>query len=702
MNFQNKLKTILENKSFDQLVEYTQPVSWKELSSDDRELLGLMFVKQGEHQLLNGEREAFHSFDLAAQVAHDSPSIHYLQGFTLVEYGIEFGVESLDKANEALKRSTELNPNFLLSWYTWGITLVFLGTESDDICYFQQADDNFRIAYSLAKAQNDVEHLGDIHWHWGQCWLRIAMHSEEACDYSKAVEKLRAAKEYGCREGYLYLSLGQALVELSNLVSKPDLLIEAAIQYKQYLSLYQYDVDQWFGLAQIYLQLYDLFENEEHFLEADECFERTVDLDPTNEMAWNGWGLLYSNSGKLTNDIEKVEKSLEKFLQAAALNENSHDNLLVWGEAEMLVASHHENLELLHASAEKIQNAVMASKHNPQAWYVLGTCHCEFGRYFSEERYFLEGIKKYEYGLSIEPTHRLLLYAVAIAYMEIGELTDNVLMFEQALSHYARIGELHAPSAQVLSEWGVAFMKLGELTDEKKYVEAAAEKFEQAIHCWNGMSGHNDDELEKIYNCTNLEWLYNYGCALDSLGEYYEDATYIEKAIQIFSHIVPHEPDQVDVHYHLALSLRHLGELTSDIEQLRKSIEIFQTLVDRDREDEVVWNDFGVALLNLADLLDEPIYGDESQHLFHQAENKFQQAAALGNIYSLYNLACLYAVTNNVSATVHYLERAERSDALPCVADVIDDEWFEDIQDNPIFRQFIARLVQKYKNDIQE
>ena len=90
-------------------------------------------------------------------------------------------------------------------------------------------------------------------------------------------------------------------------------------------------------------------------------------------------------------------------------------------------------------------------------------------------------------------------------------------------------------------------MKLSELDHEPQYVHQAVEKFELAIH-----------EFNKEYdpNLLHPEWLYNYGCALDFLGDYEEDAQYYERAIQVLSRVLIMEPGYTYARFNLARPTR--------------------------------------------------------------------------------------------------------------------------------------------------
>ena len=243
---------------------------------------------------------------------------------------------------------------------------------------------------------------------------------------------------------------------------------------------------------------------------------------------------------------------------------------------------------------------------------------------------------------------------------------------------------------QILNDWGYALLKLAELTSNKNYVETALDKFEQAI-----------TRQSKEYGNAAIdpEWFYNYGCALDFLGDFNEDVTYYEKAVYVLSKTIQLDPTYTDARYNLALALSHLGEATADIEALNRANDHFQILLSQDNEDEMGWNDWGLTLLTLAHLLDDKALPHQSQKLYEQAENKLHHAAALGNIHSFYNLTCLYSLTENYTAAIYSLERAELAGALPSLDDLMHDEWLEGLRQTEGFRHLISQIFSKHEKD---
>lgn len=689
MSLNEKFKSFLASNDFSQLTHYMDPVSWGPMSNDDRELLAMLFLKQGELQLIQGDNKVLHSFELASKIAPQSTLIHYTQGAIFAEKGEN--VRCLSEACKAFEKVTELDPQYYDAWDCWGNMLIRLGQINDNIADFYCADDKFMQIERLQFHENDSKILGKVYWQRAMCWLHIGRHSGEASDYSRSVELFRIAEEKDSSHPDFYRNFGSALYELGTLLGRKELFEEACIYFRKYTKMASNVLDGWLNLAACCQRLFEYSCEAHYFSEADEAYERAIELNNEDPNIWLGWGELYINTGKAIKDIERIQSSLEKFDMALTLDKHSPNALLFWGEAHMLIATHTEDLELLREAERKIRTATDQDRENPDAWYIHGVCLSELGRYFHDEKYYYQAIEKFQLGLSLNPNSILLMHGMSMAHFFIGDITNDHQMVEQSTRLCSRMNEIepNLPS-QFLNDWGVAYMRLGEITGEKIHIEAAAEKFEQAISL--RIESKRGEEVE-------VEWLYNYGCSMDFLGDFHEEPLYYEKAIQVFSHLVKNDPEHQLARYHLALALFHLGELNGDLESLHQAVDLFHELIEQDPEDEMAWNDYGLTLLHLAVLTYEPATQGGSQALFEQAESKFQQAVALGNMHAFYNLACLYALMNNPTAAVHYLERADNCGTLPSIIDVMHDEWLEGIQNDPLYRQFISRLISDRKDN---
>lgn len=689
MSFQKRIETALATNDFQLLSPYHDPASWLTITEEERELLALLLVKQGEQQLTNGENKAIETFALASRAAPFSASVYFQQALAL---SYQQTITSLLASSAALDKATQLDPNFIAAWYGWGCVLVDIGTMNSDTTSFYQAHDKFSKADQLAQS-NESQRPEGFFWQWGICWHRLGKISGEAVDYFKALEKFQigATKESNLNSLFC-IDYGNVLVEIAFLLDRKELLFDAVAQYKKSIEFSPAEMEPWVNLACTYLNLYEIYEQEEYFFEANEYFEHATTIDENHSLTWLKWAELCAYAGKKTKDLNYLQASFIKYEKAHQCEPDNAYVLARWGEVQMLASSHTDNLEYLRDAETKISKALELEPENAAFWYISAMCCSDLGSYFNDTAYFKQAIERFHRSLAIDEAHSSVHHGLAQVYYTLGEMSENIDYIENSFYHFNRALELTEGSAsQCWNDWGVALMKLGEITNEKKYIESAVEKFEKAIgNKFN--EAHPDKDIE-------LEWLYNFGCAMDFLGDFHDDALYYERAIQILTHVVNVDPEYTHARYNLALSLSHLGELNSDVDCFLKATEHFQILLNHDIEDEYAWNDWGLTLTHLAVLTYDDTHPEFSRDYFEQAERKFLHSISLGNIHALYNIACLYALTKNMPAAMHYLERADLSNGLPPTEDVMHDEWLDNMRHHAPFRAFIAHLLNKSHKD---
>jgi tetratricopeptide (TPR) repeat protein len=687
---QKKLIEIQENQAFDCLDSFKDAKIWSTMTKEERNLFALLLLRQAAQQLQQGEGKVLDNFALAAKVSEDEPQIFYQQGLIFVSY--PENSRCLDLACEAFARAVEKNPQFLMAWYQWGNACVSLGVLNAELHYFTEANSKYEKASILFDVTLEQEIGREVlEWKRGICLALLGGHSGEPVDYMQAISHYRQAANLHCQESEFFNDYGHAVADLAFLVDRQELFIEAAQIFDEAIKRDAAWPGSWYNRASCMLRLCEINPQEEYFEQANQCLERAAELDPENYQIWLRWGQLESSLGKFKRDHKILESSLEKFSRANELEANHATILRCWAEAELFLGSHQERLELIQAAKQKIIKSIELHPEAPDAWYIYGASLNELGNYFEEEDFFYQALEKFHYGLSIAPQHPLLWYGLALAHFALGEMTEDSTLFEKSIQYCARVIECGGEAfPQFWNDWGVALLKLGEMTQQASYVEMAIEKFERALK----RPAHSE------YEDVDLEWVYNYGCAYDLLGDFSEDARHVTKAIQVLEQVVQLDAGYVHARYNLALSLAHLGELTCDIEPYFKAIDHFQALLETDPEDDLIHMDFGVSLINLALLVQDDHHPERAQNLFRQAEAQLMQAASLGNCQAYYQLAGLYSLTKHCTLAMHYMERAQFFGALPSLDELIHDDWLDGLRHTPAFKNLINQLSsQQSKED---
>lgn len=676
---------MLTEGNFDRLGEFNAETSWESMSSTERDLLAFLFVAQGATQLSQGNKEALESFRKASLLAPENANMFYRQAIAFSLQGSN--MQCLIGACKAFHLTTELKPDFFEAWYMWGTILIRRGACLQEAIYLEEAHQKFCEAKIHSHSVSESK-IADLYGQWGLCWQMHGKLSGEACDFHQALEHYRLAADHGLHHVAFLNDYADATAELAALIGSKDLLLESVKLYQQALQIAPDNFNTWFHAGFCFQRLFDSTRDEQFFFSAHESYTHASELDPSCGVLWLNWGALFADAAKEKRDPELFQMSFEKFAKADACEKNHPDVLSRWGEALGLCGAYSDRVDLMREAEAKIVRSLEIEPENADTWFVYGACLSEIGRYFSDAQYYRQAIEKLQYGLSLNAQHPMILHTLALAHFAIGELLTDEEMIRKSVDYFARIVECthgRAPP-EFWNDWGVSLMKLSELTSEQSSVESAIEKFDRAI---------GDQSLDPENSSADPEWLYNYACAYDFLGDYTEEPRHHEKAILVLTNLIQHDPSANHVRYNLALALSHLGEMIDDYECFQKANDQFQILLQQDSEDGQAWNDWGLTLLNFAELLHESTHPEKSRALYEQSESKFLHSIALGFTQAYYNLACLYSLTENYAGAMHYLERSESAGSLPIVDDILNDGWLEGLRSTQHFKHFLAQLSRK-------
>lgn len=676
---QKVLQRILEEKSFEKLGHYTKDEFWKALNLDERRLLAELLILHGELLLSEDDERVLVAFKAAAEILPEDPSIYCIQGVLLSSHAGK--INYFEKAAECFEKATIADPNYFEAWFFWGKLIQQKAEELEDDSLANQADGLF--AKASKYRADDPELEASFYWNWGMVDSLLGRLHGEAIDFKRALNKFSISASLGASNSEFWEHYGHTVCELGSLVNRPEALIEGREHFDKAVKADPNNGSAWLSLAYCDQKLYEIFAKPENYEKGCESFESARPFYEEDQQFWWRWGILLFLNGRLTFNPSNIEASFEKFQKA---HECEPDNPLIlskWAEAEMVYGIYNERIDFFRRAENRIISSLKLQDNNPEGWYIYGTCLNEIGRYFSDVNYYHQAIEKYQYGLYLAPNDPLMSQGISQSYYSIGEMKGDTGLIELSVTYSEKaVEDSNGIVPQFLNDLGVSLMKMAEITGDKSYLEAAVEKLEQAL------ANANEDNPDSL----DPEWLYNYGCALDFLGDFYEDASYYERAIQALLKFLHLNSEYIHVHYNLASAYSHLGELVGDVDCFHKAIEHYQSFLAEDNEDEMVWNDYGLTLLNLAELLYDPTLPHLSQLCMAQAEEKFLHAISLGYSAAFYNLACLYSITKHFPQAMYYMEKAEQQRSLPSLDEILEDEWLENLRLTPEFRSFLNNL----------
>lgn len=675
------LNEILTTQNFEKLEPLTCPEAWTTLEGQDKELLALLVVMHGEKLLEVGDKAVLEKFQLANKIAPDCPLVLYRQALAFSRQ--IHNLLCLKLAVKIFENVVHIYPGYFDAWHDWAKTLVAMGSLEQDSAYFEEAMRIFSDADKHLDAQSQ-EKAATFHHNYALALYFMGRLSGEPLDIKHAIQKLQQAARCGLHSPEFLCDLGNAYMELSQLVNKPEMVIDAAEKYWKSIKLSPTYLEGWVNLASSLQTLYQLSPQDAYFVLANESFEQAAQIDPQNATLWIKWGQLLTFRGRIFWDAEKLRESCDRF-ETADLCEPNHPIILsAWGEALLQLGSQEENLAYLNQAKDKILKSLELEHDIARVWCLYGNCLFEIGKYFGEAKFCQEAIEKFRCGLKLDPNDHLLWYGLAQACFAVGQLNDDLAYLHEASQCCAKViekGGQHIP--QLWNDWGLTLMKISQATDEKRYIKAAIAKFEQALRLRSSLP---------IKDPIESDWLYNYGCALEFLGDFDEDISWYEKASQMYTKALELDPIFHLCHYNLANNCAFRGELAADLELHYEAIKHYEAYLASEPEDDAAWNDWGLTLLNLADMINDPSRREVATKYYAEAESKFRQSLALGNQSSLYNMACLYSLVGNYDASLHYLEKGDLQRMLPPLDELLHDEWLEGVRHTEQFREFLSQI----------
>lgn len=620
-----------------------------QLDTVEKERLAQLFFEQGEHLLENA----------------NEPSV-------------------MERAYSAFEKCLRLDISSSKSWVKFAEAHLKLALLQQDHSLLIKANELFKHADYLHKTRGSALPL-EVLWDWAICLYWIAKESEEAIDFKYAIDKYREAYEGGLTQGAFLYDYGSTLGEMGVLVGKVELLVEAAFFLEKSIQENGDNPPCWLRLACAYKILFFLTGDVAYFEKSDTSFIAAARLYQANENSfelWLNWGQLLSFEGKMTCDSELLSDAMEKLLQADLEKPSDPLVAIAMGDTLTHLGILEERLDWLKEAQEKLEHICKVVPDNLEAICHLSHCLAHIGKYLSDASYLNQSIEKSQMALSQDQKAYHLWHGLSMSYFILAEITNDPVHYEKVAKFCGQAIHLGGDLPGYWNDWGVALMRLGELTNESRYIAEAIEKFEGAIHCFNRKSTGSPDP----------DWFYNYGCALDWLGDYDLNPQYFERSIAILSRLLDQYPHLHHIQYNLALSLYHLGDAVGDVEVLEKAIIHFESYLHLEPEDDGAFADLGLTYLTYADILQEEISNSRSNEAFLKASDFLTHAIALGNTRANYYLACLHALNTNPKEALLFLERAKTQGSLPSLDDLKHDEWLDSLRSTPEFEKFIKNL----------
>ncbi|GAB5412326.1 MAG: hypothetical protein ChlgKO_14400 [Chlamydiales bacterium] len=632
-----------------------------------------VLFRKGETRLLEADASGLQFFELAAANDPENCELFFSMGLSAFHFGSRPGNEKYllpaIRFLNRVKRSDSLHP--------LGCAYFLLGQKRNEGHYIQKAKEIFEEAVKV-EDELSLEVRADLHWDNALVWVELAQHSGEALDNHIALKSFEKAAEIDEKlPAEFWQAFGNATLRLAEQVNDFSLFQKGIEHLKHAVSCELSSFSSWFDLGKAFAKIFYLTLDEEHFVQASESFTTAAELKSSDLNVWIATCHLLLTAGKHLQNRKMLTSGLDKCKRAARFhNRNITLNII---KARLLIAigTAREEIKWIYDGQNILNSIEKTCENEPDFYLASGEAFEALGLYYDDLDYHFQGIEKFQKGLAFQSTHFHLWYAMGRCYLHCFDYAGEREDLQLALRFIKRALNLKASSLHHYS-LAIALVKSAELEEKKEPLELALTHFEKtfALH------------QNTLYSLP--EWHFSYAKALDMLGDYEDNEEHYAEAIDILSQILLADPTFPHIHYRLAIVYSHLGELLEDPGIFTRALHHYRLEQRRsDEDEEQLLLDWGVTLISLGACLEDP---QEANKTFQMARQKLHEAARHGLASAFYQLACLEVQEENFANALHYLNEAEKQDALPSYQEIMHDEWLEPIRDDLSFKEFMEKI----------
>lgn len=642
-------------------------------------------MRDAEHYLLNGElsllkrdgEKGIDLFEKASEIDPSNATLFYRQGLSLLEYANEENREKVFYlAIRKLKKAVLLNPFLIEAFHVLGNAHYQIGKKINNITHIQEAQINYHKALALSENQK-YDAVSDLYWDTAKAWFAIFEKSNEICDLHQSLSCFqKASTDLETLSAEFWLDFGKANLQFASKMRDMRQCIKAISCFKQAVTKEAPCFEGWCYLAKTFNTLYEHTHEEDHFSQAVEFYEASLQLKSHNADLWVEFLRLLCDSSRRNKDAKRIRTCIEKCHKGSAYHSNHPVILAIWAEALSLLGETSDRVDLIYEAQNKLSEALNINEDEPDVWYSYGMSMKSLAGYYNDFDYYYQAIQKFQIGVSIDRSRHHIWHALAQTYSILAQFSIDPKEIEKTFYFYQKALHL-SPSSFYLINYAQSLSKFGEISHNKNYLEYALQCFEHALN------------MQKNAIYLHPDWLFYYGSTLDHLGDFHEEDTYYNRAVEIFSHVLMIDPDYPGVHHRLAQTFCHLGDLIGDGDYFYRAIHHLRLALKQDEENDVVILDWGLALINIAQ---QAHHLHDAELIYKEAEHKIMQAAKLGNLAAYYHLGCLYSILRQYEKAMYFIHKAEAFKSLPSMDEILQDEWLDGLRSTVDFREFLSHL----------
>ncbi len=600
--------------------------------------------------------DALDCFNQATEIKPDYFRAWTNKGLIIEKIDVLEGAEKEATALEYYDRALAINPDDALTLVNKGSLLGELGKKEEALELYKQAINNDPNYYRAYYAQ-------------GLEFSEMNRYEESISAYAQAIE---------VKPDFVAAWLGKGN-QLANLGRYE----EALSAYQEAIRLKPDDEAAWYNKGLI-------FGNLKRYEEALSAYQEAIRLKPDYEAAWHNKGNQLANLGRYEEALSAYEEAIRlKPDYTSAIDSrnlvinktysirkrlNFYENELSKlknGNDKNLIILVIDYLELSKISKYELDNDILSYQLLYKAYqlsslnnlpvvercsallkkvYLYPSLLISLARYKEADEYIKNWLPIFQDSNDREGMDAMLdpqTVQSSSSLLNIGNELGDLGRYEEAIAAYDEAIKIDPNDPDLWHNKGNQLANLG------RYEEALS-AYEEAIR------------LKPDYEAA---W-YSKGACLGNLGRY-------EEAIAAYDEAIKLKADYIEAIFNKAMLLKELGHQDIANQQFHLIVETCQQYKNKDNQTIDFWNVYAASLTCLGQ--------------YEDVEQILQKAIASNPNYppTNYNLACYYAIQDNIPLAVEYLAKAIQLRSINREQAKKDPD-FDKIRQDPRFIELIS------------
>lgn len=426
-------------------------------------------------------------------------------------------------------------------------------------------------------------------------------------------------------------------------------------------------------------------------LSAVDSLSKAVAVDPSFVEAWSLLAEAYVLLGQKEDDFtyftqvtEVLEKAYKTF---KTIKISSPRFYWHWGRCLTAIGVFSEEPKDFQEAIGKFEKAIAYGLESGELYFDLGNAMVDFASLVGQNERMHEAIKWYNRAEKMGVNHRKdYNHRLAVAHNTDYLLTNSDEAYKKAVYYFEKASLQHPDDSGLYLKWGELLLVNGKRRRDLTTLEQALEKLNLALRkserldeilisiadCYLtiGIQQESIDALKMAYerlmgvSQTSMEnhrvW-YLMGMTLLEMGVYFQDTNYFLEAIEKFHQGLACDRKDAKCWWGLGNAHYLMGEFRGDMASYEKANGYYSRVVEFQQEGySSFWNDWGVALMKLAEFNHEKSYVEGAIARFEEAIKLHMAHYSEKTVEPewIYNLGCALDYLGDLTLDPQYYEQS--------------------------------------------